>query len=35
MKKILVAATATLALLSLAACAGKSPKAPPPIVTKG
>jgi predicted small lipoprotein YifL len=35
MKKILVAATATPALLSLAACAGKSPKAPPPIVTKG
>jgi predicted small lipoprotein YifL len=35
MKKIFVAAMATLAVLSLAACAGKSPKAPPPIVTKG
>ena len=35
MKKILVATMATLAVLSLAACAGNSPKAPPPIVTKG
>ena len=35
MKKILVATMATLAVLSLAACAGQSPKAPPPIVTKG
>ncbi len=35
MKKLLVVVMSTLALLSLAACAGKSPKAPPPIVTKG
>jgi len=35
MKRVAVAIMSTLALLSLAACAGKSPKAPPPIVTKG
>jgi predicted small lipoprotein YifL len=35
MKKVAVVVMATLAMLSLAACAGKSPKAPPPIVTKG
>jgi hypothetical protein len=40
MKKLLVATAALLAVLSLAACAGKAPigkgKAPPPpVVTKG
>jgi len=35
MKKILVFALASLAVLTLAGCAGKSPKAPPPIITKG
>jgi predicted small lipoprotein YifL len=35
MKQVGVAIMMTLAMLSLAACAGKSPKAPPPVVTKG
>lgn len=36
MKKLLVFILASLSVLSLAACAGKSPKAPPPpVVTKG
>lgn len=39
MTKILVAAVATLAVLSVGACAGKAPigkgKAPAPVVTKG
>jgi predicted small lipoprotein YifL len=35
MKKVVIAVMATLAILSLGACAGKSPKAPPPVVTKG
>jgi predicted small lipoprotein YifL len=35
MKRVAVVIMSTLALLSLAACAGKSPKAPPPVVTKG
>jgi len=36
MKKLFVFVLASLAVLSLGACAGKSPKAPPPpVVTKG
>lgn len=36
MRKLLVFILASLAVLSLGACAGKSPKAPPPpVVTKG
>jgi hypothetical protein len=35
MKKLFVFILASLTVLSLGACAGKSPKAPPPIITKG
>jgi predicted small lipoprotein YifL len=36
MRKLFVFMFASLAVLSLGACAGKSPKAPPPpVVTKG
>jgi len=35
MKKLLVILLASLSVLSLGACAGKSPKAPPPVITKG
>jgi hypothetical protein len=39
MTKILVAAVATIAVLSVGACVGKAPigkgKAPAPVVTKG
>jgi hypothetical protein len=37
MRKVLALVLASLCMLSLAACAGKSPKAPPPsppIITK-
>ena len=35
MKKLFVFILASLTVLSLGACAGKTPKAPPPVVTKG
>jgi hypothetical protein len=35
MRKLFLLVVASLAVLSLGACAGKSPKAPPPVITKG
>jgi predicted small lipoprotein YifL len=35
MRKLFVFILASLTVLSLGACAGKSPKVPPPVITKG